>query len=106
MVGNLPQGATILPTDPNGKWVVFEDTTGRKKIQFDANEAENLTKGSLGPGRGTPETAALVGPEGKVLVVEGMHRLEAAKAGAHVPPGLGGIQGLPSWLEYDLFEPK
>jgi hypothetical protein len=70
------------------------------------SEASNLTKGPLGPGRGTPETAALVGPDGKVVVVEGMHRLEAAKRGTVIPPDKSSVPGRSDWLEYDLFEPK
>ncbi len=105
-IGQPPQGAKILQTDPNGKWVIFEDAAGAKKIQFDVSEASNLAKGPLGPGRGTPETGALVGPDGKVVVVEGMHRLEAAKGGTVIPPDKGGVPGLPGWLEYDLFQPK
>jgi hypothetical protein len=104
-VGKPPQGATILQTDPHGTWVIFE-VNGVKKIQFDVSEASNLTKGPLGPGRGSPETGAFVGPDGKVVVVEGMHRLEAAKAGAQIPPGQGGIRGLAGWLEYNLWPRK
>lgn len=105
-IGVPPQGGKVLQSDPNGKWVILEDATGMKRIQFDVSEASNLAKGSLGPGRGTPETGALVGPDGKVVVVEGMHRLEAARGGTAIPPDRGGVLGLPGWLEYDLFDPK
>jgi hypothetical protein len=98
-----PPGARIVQADPNGKWVIFEDAAGAKKIQFDVNEAKNLAAGPLGPPRGTPTTGAFVGPDGKVTVVEGMHRLEEAKAGAQIPPDQGGVPGLPGWLEYDLW---
>jgi RHS repeat-associated protein len=104
-VGNPPPGAKILQTDPNGKWVIFENADGVKKIQFDVSEASNLAKGPLGPPRGSPPTGAAVGPNGKVVVVEGMHRLEAAQGGAQIPVGQGGISGLPGWLEYDLWPP-
>src|SRR5262249_28359697 len=30
-IGQPPQGAKILQTDPNGKWVIFEDAAGAKK---------------------------------------------------------------------------
>lgn len=102
-IGQPPQGAKILQTDLNGKWVIFEDAAGAKKIQFDVSEASNFAKGPLGPGRGTLITGAKVGPDGKVIVIEGMHRLEAAKGGAQIPVGKGGIPGLPGWLEYDLW---
>jgi hypothetical protein len=81
--------------------MIFEDATGAKKIQFDVSEASNLAQGPLGPGRGTLRTGAFVGPDGKVTVVEGMHRLEAAQGGAQIAPGQGGVSGLPGWLEYD-----
>lgn len=108
-VGKPPQGATILQTDPNGKWVIFEDPNGVKKIQFNVSSAENVAPKPLPPRgsakRVTPETEATVGPDGKVYVTEGMHRLEAAQNGATIPPDNGGIPGLPGWLEYDLFPP-
>jgi hypothetical protein len=85
--------------------VIFEDATGVQKIQFDVTEASNLAKGPLGPPRGTDPTLATIGPNGKVVVMEGMHRLEAAQAGAQIPVGKGGIPGLPGWLEYILFVP-
>src|SRR5262249_55764138 len=104
-IGQPPQGAVILQTDPNGKWVIFE-VNGVKKIQFDVTAAENVAPKPpppRGPGkRPTLQTEATVGPDGKVYVTEGMHRLEAAQAGARIPPGRGGIPGLPGWLEYDL----
>ena len=106
-IGNPPQGANILQTDPNGKWVIFEDAAGVKKIQFDATAAENVAPKALpprGPGkRITPRTEAIVGPDGKVYVTEGMRRLEAAQGGAVIPRGKGGVPGLPGWLEYDLW---
>jgi hypothetical protein len=80
-IGLPPRGARIVLGDPNGKWVIFEDGTGSRKIQFDVNEATNLARGPLGPGTGSAQTGAFVGPDGKVVVVEGMHRLEAAKGG-------------------------
>jgi hypothetical protein len=104
-IGRPPKGARILLTDPNCKWVIYEDTAGVKKIQFDVSEASNLTQGALGPSRGTPQTGAAVGPDGRVVVVEGMHRLEAAKVGAQIAPAEGGVPGLPGWLEYDLWPP-
>ncbi len=82
--------------------MIFEDATGAKKIQFDVTAAEPFAKPPLGPGRGSVETEALVGPDGKVIVLEGMHRLEGAKAGDIIPVGMGGIEGKPGWLEYDL----
>jgi hypothetical protein len=105
-IGQPPQGAKILQTDPNGKWVIFEDAAGVKKIQFDVNAAENAAPKPLpprGPGKvATPQTEAIVGPDGKVYVTEGMHRLEAAQGGTVIPPNKGGVPGLPGWLEYDL----
>lgn len=108
-VGKPPQGANILRTDPNGKWMIFEDAAGVKKIQFDVTAAENVAPKPLPPrGRGTKPTRqmkASVGSDGRVYVTEGMHRLEAAQNGATIPQGEGGIPGLPGWLEYDLFPP-
>jgi len=105
-IGQPPQGAKVLQTDPNGKWVIFEDAAGVKKIQSDVNAAENVGPKPLppkGPGRkATPRTEATVGPYGKVYVTEGMHRLEAAQGGTVIPPDKGGVPGLPDWLEYNL----
>jgi hypothetical protein len=105
-IGQPPQGAKILQTDPNGKWVIFEDAAGVKKIQFDVTAAENVAPKPLpprGPGKvPTLQTEATVGPDGKVYVTEGMHRLEAAQGGTVIPPKEGGVPGLPGWLEYEL----
>lgn len=103
-VGKLAQGAKILQVDPNGKWVIFEDAIGVKRIQFDVKAAENVGPKPLpprGPGKiDTLRTEARVGQDGKVYVTEGMHRLEAAQNGATIPPDKGGVPGLPGWLEY------
>ena len=68
-IGQPPQGAKILQTDTHGKWVIFEDAAGVKKIQFDVTAAENVAPKPLprrAPGkRITPETKATVGPMGK-----------------------------------------
>jgi hypothetical protein len=101
--GNPPPGSTILQTDPNRKWGICKDSAGKKRIQFDASEARRMSKGPLGPGRGTPLTGAAIDPNGKVVVVEGMHRLDAAKAGVQIPVGQGGVPNLPGWLEFDLW---
>jgi hypothetical protein len=105
-IGQPPPGAAVLQTDPSGKWVIFEDANGVKKIQFDVTAAENVAPKPLpprGPGkRPTPRTEAAVGPDGKVYVTEGMHRPEAAQGGAVIPPDQGGVPGLPRWLEYNL----
>lgn len=104
--GQPPQGAKVLQTDPNGKWVIFEDANGVKKIQFDVTAAENVAPKPLPPRMPgkmpTLRTEAKVGPDGKVHVTEGMHRLEAAQGGTLIPPDLGGVPGLPGWLEYVL----
>jgi hypothetical protein len=105
-IGQPPQGAKVFQTGPNGKWVIFENAAGVKKIQFDVTAAENVAPKPLpprGPGKGpTSRTEAKVGPGGKVYVTEGMHRLEAAQGGTVIPPDLGGVPGLPGWLEYNL----
>ncbi len=107
-IGRPPQGAKILQADPNGKWVIFEDAAGVKKIQFDVTAAENVAPKPLPPSRPgkvpTPRTEAILGHDGKVYVTEGMHRLEAAQGGTVIPPDKGGVPGLPGWLEYELRE--
>jgi hypothetical protein len=94
-IGQQPPGAKILQTDPQGQWVIFEDAAGMRKIQFDVHAAENVAPKPLpprGPGKiDTPQTEATVGPDGKVYVSKGMHRLEAAQKGATIPPDKGGI---------------
>jgi hypothetical protein len=102
-VGQPPQGAKILQADPNGKWVIFEDAQGVRRIQFDVTVADRGATAPLGRSRGTEITGAYVRPDGTVHVVEGAHRLEAAKGGASIPVGKGGIAGLSGWLEYLLY---
>ena len=82
---------------------MFENAEGVKKIRFDASEANRFSKSPLGLGRGSVDTAASLGPDGKVLVSEGKHRLEAIRRGANIPESFGGIPSLPGWLEYDVF---
>jgi hypothetical protein len=88
--------------------VIFEDAQGVRKIQFDVNAAENVAPKPLPPTgpskKPTPQTEAMVGPDGRVYVTEGMHRLEAAQGGAVIPPDEGGVPSLPGWLEYELKE--
>ncbi len=95
-------GAAIVRADPNGRWVIFEQN-GIRYIMFDSRHARPLSNGPLGPGRNSPETGAAVGPDGNVLVLEGMHRLEGIQRGATIPPSSGGVPDLPGWLIYRLF---
>ena len=101
-IGQYPEGRTILRLDPNGKYVIFEQN-GTNKMQFDVNAAEPATTGPLGPPPGTPRTAATIGSDGKIYVLEGMHRLEGAQAGGTITPQDGGIPALPGWLEYNYW---
>ena len=100
-IGRVPQRASVVRTDPGGRWVIIEQN-GERFIQFDVRHASPLARPPLGPPRGTPETLAAVGPDGNVIVLEGMHRLGAAQGGAIIPPANGGIPGLPGWLQYRL----
>ena len=100
------RGSKVVRSDPNGAWRIIEDADGVRKIQFDASQASRLSKGPLGPGRGSQATNAAIGPDGKIIVLEGKHRLEAIQQGAKIPKELGGIPELPGWLEFDLFVPK
>ena len=100
------RGSKVVRSAPDGSWRIIEDIDGVRKIQFDASQASRLSTKPLGPGRGSLPTSAAIGPDGKVIVLEGKHRLEAIQRGARIPQEAGGIPGLPGWLEFDLFVPK
>jgi RHS repeat-associated protein len=108
IVGRVPQGARRIRTDPNGHWVAYENADGTREIVFDVSHATNAGPKPLpprGPGKPvSPQTAAMIGPDGKVLVTEGMHRLEAAQGGAIIAEADGGIPGQPGWLRYTFVE--
>jgi hypothetical protein len=108
-IGNVPKGAVVLEVHPDGKWVIYQDASGTKRIQFDAKCAQNFKDPSprapgMPGGRPTPQTLAGIDKEGKVLVAEGRHRLQAAQRGGAIPEAEGGVPGLPGWLDYLLYE--
>jgi RHS repeat-associated protein len=96
--GRLPTNARNWFIDRLSRWIIYEDVNGNLRVQFNVQYAD--PPANLGPSRGTPQTGALVRPNGRVLVVEGRHRLDAAQAGAIIPPADGGVPGLPGWLDY------
>ena len=96
----------MLRVSERGHWVVYEAENGRRLIQFDSRFAHNAAPKPLAPSMPdripTSRTAAMVDANGNVLVIEGMHRLEAAQGGALIPAANGGISGAPGWLQYDF----
>lgn len=66
-----------------------------ERIVFDPRYATPFASGSLGPPRGTPETLAVIWRDGRVLVLEGMHKLELAQLGAFPADAGGRIPGWP-----------
>jgi RHS repeat-associated protein len=101
-VGRLP-GRVPTRVDPWGRWAVMVDGDRHQTLLFHPRYASPFAPGPLGPGRDSYITAAIVMPDGRVVVLEGMHRLVGAQSGAIIPEHLGGIGGWPWWLHYDLF---
>jgi uncharacterized Zn-binding protein involved in type VI secretion len=98
----LPPDSKVIATDPNGKWVVFEEDIGwikLKRIRFQADEA----RVPFAPSKtynGTDEALAALTHDGTAYVLEGRHRVVAAAEGAEIPPDVGGVPGFPGWLQY------
>lgn len=83
------------------------EINGVKYVEFDARKAftsgSNINVGGSGVGPdGSPDTMALIGPNGEVVVFEGRHRAVAAAAGDPIPEHIGGIPGEPGHLRYEL----
>jgi hypothetical protein len=99
-MASLPQGSRVLGTDPNGSWILYETPHGAQQIRFCAREA-------WFPSEPTPtlndtiNTSATIFPDGRVVVMEGLHRTRAvARQRVMMDPDNGGVELAPGWLDF------
>lgn len=97
---SLPQGARIMGKDPNGQWIVYEVPNGAQQVRFRAREAWFPNEPTVLPNN-TNITLATVHEDGRVVVLEGIHRTRAtARERVLIDPGRGGVKQAPGWLAF------
>jgi hypothetical protein len=97
-----PDGTRVIETDPQGRWVRYEEADGSQHLRFRAEDARTAqAPRDHGP---TPDREAGVNDNGDAFVVEGRHRaVGTANEGATVPPELGGVPDQPGVLDYPYY---
>jgi hypothetical protein len=97
---SLPQGAGIVSEDPNGRWIVYEMPSGAQQVRFRATEAWLPNEPTATPNN-TNITLATVHPDGRLVVLEGLHRTRAvARDRVLMEPSRGGVEHAPGWLDF------
>ena len=96
----LPQGAGIIGTDPNGHWIAYEMPNGAQQVRFRASEAWLPNEPTALPNN-TNITLATVHGDGRLVVLEGIHRTRAmARERVLIAPSRGGVEQAPGWLDF------
>jgi hypothetical protein len=96
----LPQGAGIIGTDPNGHWIAYEMPNGAQQVRFRASQAWLPNEPTVMPNN-TIRTLATVHEDGRLVVLEGMHRTRAmARGRVMIDPSRGGVGQAPGWLDF------
>jgi hypothetical protein len=104
-IAGLPKDSTIVSADTNSKWVVFKMPDGKMMIRFRAIEAWLPNEPTPLPNR-TIRTLAAVQADGKVIVLEGLHRTRAvARARRLISNSDGGADRAPGWLDF-TYDPE
>jgi hypothetical protein len=104
-VASLPQEASIMATDRNGHWVAYEMPNGAQQVRFRASEAWFPNEPTIMPNN-TNITLASVSSDGRLVVLEGIHRTRAmARERVMLDPSRGGVAQAPGWpdFSYDPF---
>jgi hypothetical protein len=97
---SLPQGAGIIGKDPNGHWIAYEMPTGAQQVRFRASEAWLPNEPTVTPNN-TNITLATVHWDGRLLVLEGIHRTRAmARGRVMIDRSRGGVKQAPGWLDF------
>ncbi len=97
---SLPQGAGLIGEDPNGHWIVYEMPNGAQQVRFRAREAW-LPSEPTATRNNTNITLATVHWDGRVVVLEGIHRTRAmARERVMIDPSRGGVEQAPGWLHF------
>jgi hypothetical protein len=96
----LPQGARIVGQDPNGHWFVYEMPNGAQQVRFRAREVWLTNEPTVMPNN-TSITLATVHWDGRLVVLEGLHRTRAlARERVMIDPSRGGVEQAPGWLDF------
>jgi hypothetical protein len=97
---SLPKGAGIIAKDPNGHWVVYELPNGAQQVRFRAREAWLPNEPTVLLNN-TNRTLATVHGDGRLVVLEGLHRTRAmARERVLIDPSRGGVEQAPGWLDF------
>jgi hypothetical protein len=97
---SLPQGARIIGTDSNGHWIAYEMPNGARRVRFRARDAWLPNEPSVMPNN-TNITLAIVNRDGRLVVLEGVHRTRAmARERVMIDPNRGGLEQAPGWLDF------
>ncbi len=96
----LPQRARILAKDSLGHWFVYELPNGAQQVRFCAREAWLPNEPTITPNN-TNITLATVLADGRLVVLEGIHRTRAmARKRVVVGSSRGGVDQAPGWLDF------
>jgi hypothetical protein len=98
----LPPEARMIDQDPHGRWIVYEMANGAQQIRFRARDAwlPNEPTVTL---NNTNITLATVLGDGRLVVLEGLHRTRAvARERVLIDPGRGGVARAPGWLDFSF----
>jgi hypothetical protein len=99
-MARLPQGARIIAKDTNGHWAAYEMPNGAQQVRFHAQEAWLPNEPTATPNY-TNLTLATVHGDGRLVVLEGIHRTRAmARGRAMIDPSRGGVEQVPGWLDF------
>jgi hypothetical protein len=98
--GCLPPAARRIASDSNGRWIVYESPNGPQQVRFRAWEAWLANEPTLTPNY-TIITLATVHEDGRLVVLEGIHRTRAmARERVMIDPRRGGVEEAPGWLDF------
>ena len=99
-MASLPQGASVVSKDVNGHWIVYELPNGAQQVCFRAQEAWLPNEPTVTPNY-TNITLATIHADGRLVVLEGLHRTRAmARDRVLIDPGRGGTEHAPGWLDF------
>ena len=97
---SLAQGARIIRRDPNGNWIVYEMPNGAQQVRFRAREAWLPNEPTVTPNN-TNITLASVDRDGRLVVLEGIHRTRAvARERVMIGTSRGGVEQAPGWRDF------
>ena len=99
-VASLPQAVAIIGKDPNGHWIAYEMPNGAQQVRFRASEAWLPNEPTVMPNN-TNITLATVHGDGRLIVLEGIHRTRAlARERVMIDSSRGGVEQVPGWLDF------